>query len=184
MTDLLEKQSKPRTPKKRHKNTRTADEGRFGEKSWSISFHSSQNFASNNTSAGFTQASRFEVLGYTTVFTQKSRAVFVPRAILYNGWRARGTADFKIHTRTSPDKPVSSLQKRKCLYFTLQATRNVFTIPWRISCQLTNVMTVRAWEGAVNRWLALSCSTSQRTPFQNGGWQCQCLRRLKLAWSV
>lgn len=46
-------------------------------------------------------------MGYATLFTRESWAAFVSRTVLCNSWGARGTADLKIHTPTSPSPPIS-----------------------------------------------------------------------------
>lgn len=53
------------------------------------------------------ESSRLEILRCATVFTRKFWTVLVSRTILCNGWRARGAADLKIHTQTSPSLPIS-----------------------------------------------------------------------------
>ena len=101
MTDLLQKPSNQRIPKKQHKNTCTTDEGRFGKKPW-ITLRDNA-FTENS------QASRLETLGYGICdpVHWESWAAFVSRTVLCNSWGARGTADLKIHTPTSPSPPIS-----------------------------------------------------------------------------
>lgn len=100
-------------------------------------------------------------MGYATLFTRESWAAFVSRTVLCNSWGARGTADLKIHTPTSPSPPISlSPPFWNGNAFTLRrhsgsATRGMFSMLLRISCQLSNAMTVKAWERGEHRWLAL-----------------------------
>lgn len=141
VTDLLEKPSNQRTPKKRHKNTRTYDQDGFGKKPW-ITLQD----VANKSSASFLKLHGSEYWGLRPRslgnFEQFSSLGQSCAIVEEQGNCRPQNSDANVTVTT--DKPASSLEKRKCLYMYFTSpqhgmfSRSVTYFLSDVKCHVTN----------------------------------------------